>query len=394
MNKKEKIALLSVMLNSCMIGVKFGFGKWIGSYGLIADAIHSIVDLISASLMYLGVRFSSYKSQRFPYGLYKLENLFSLTASIIVFIAGYEILRRVTKKENLDYQNIIYGIIAVIVIIAITYLFSKYEFRIAKKENSPALEADATDWRVDSYSSIVVLLGLIGSYLHIGLDRFVAVIIVLIIFNSGWKLLKKSVMVLLDASLDFTTLEQIKAIVLDHIDVKEIKELKGRNSGSYKFVELNIVVDLAHLEEAHELITHIEEDIKKKFPEIEDVLVHYEPYIKEEVVVAVPLEADRESLSPHIGDAKFWVFLNFNRSTKEHSYEIKENPFKELKQHKGVKTAEWLIENNVDYVILKEIKRTTGAIYALKAYEVKVIEHNREKFTEILNDIINDKIKL
>lgn len=394
MDNKKKLATYSILLNFLMIIIKFTFAKLTSSYALIADAIHSFVDLTSATLMFIGIKFSTYKSNKFPYGLYKLENLFALGVSLLLFIAGYEIFRQIIKTTEVSYTNIAWGIGATFCIVIIASSFSLYELKIARKENSPALEADAMDWRADAYSSLVVLLGLVGLAINIYLDKIIAVVIVIIIYYNAWKLLKKSVMVLIDASLDFETLEKIKAVILDHPDIKEVKEIKGRNSGSYKFVEITITIDMHHLEEAHELTSHIEQDIKEQFPEIEGVIVHYEPFAKENIKIAVPLKEDKETISEQIGYAEYWAIIVYSRKTEQYNYVIEESPYKSKKIRKGIKVAEWLVEFGVDIVVLKEIKQTTGALYALMAYEVKIKSYEKNLLTELLNDITTKKLKI
>jgi len=71
-------------------------------------------------------------------------------------------------------------------------------------------------------------------------------------------------------------MDAIRAILNETPKVKEIKHITGRNAGSFKFVQLDIVLDTDSLKEAHEIAHDIEKKIKKEMPFVEKVVVHYE----------------------------------------------------------------------------------------------------------------------
>ena len=85
MNKLEKAAVISVLGNAFVSVIKFAAGTAFGSVALIADAIHSFTDIIGSIAVFFGVRFADVKSEKFPYGLYKIENLVSLFIAFIIF---------------------------------------------------------------------------------------------------------------------------------------------------------------------------------------------------------------------------------------------------------------------------------------------------------------------
>ncbi|MGD8915369.1 MAG: cation transporter, partial [Syntrophobacterales bacterium] len=75
MDQSEKIGLLSVGINSSLVVIKVILAHLSGSIALLADAIHSLSDVISSATVLAGIKISKRKSSKFPYGLFKVENL-------------------------------------------------------------------------------------------------------------------------------------------------------------------------------------------------------------------------------------------------------------------------------------------------------------------------------
>ncbi len=97
-------------------------------------------------------------------------------------------------------------------------------------------------------STVVVLASLVGQYFGYVLDTAAAVIVAIFIAHAGWEILFEGVKVLLDASLDQETLTRIRELLLAEPLVRKISSLTGRNSGSYKFIEAEILVNTHDLE--------------------------------------------------------------------------------------------------------------------------------------------------
>ena len=159
----ERVAIASVAVNVILLGVKFILARLSGSMALLADVIHSSTDVIAAMTVFLGLRISRRKSPRFPYGLYKMENLVSVLISIAILIAGYTILRQALTGSSGEIRAVSVAIAGIIFIITVTFLLSRYMIRAGKKLESPSIQADGRHIRTDMLSSVVVLLSMIGN---------------------------------------------------------------------------------------------------------------------------------------------------------------------------------------------------------------------------------------
>jgi cation diffusion facilitator family transporter len=367
MEASERLALASVAVNLLVTGLKYFLGVFSGSLALLADAVHSTADVISSAFIWAGIRLSRRKTKRFPYGLYKVENLVALITAGIILLAGYEIVRSVLwAGEQVKAERLPYAIVGVLAITLILLAFSRYELRTARKLNSPSLEADAQHLTTDLFSSCVILAGLGGTYWRVPypLDKAAALIIVLLIARVGVKIALDAIRVLLDASLDFRTLNTIREIIQATPQVSKIKSLTGRNSGRFKFIEAEVTLKVKELDKAHYVANQIENRIKSLVPQVDRVLLHYEPMEREIRVVALPVEEDRVHLSEHFGEAPYFLLLTIrNQDRRLLEERLLPNPHRLVKTGKGIKVSEWLVGLGVDEVYLAKSLEHKGPYY-------------------------------
>ncbi len=276
-NEKKKISLYSVGINLVLSLIKIIGGVISGSAALIADGVHSLSDLAASLSVYVGIIISNKKSDLFPQGLYKVENLVALVSAFAIFFAGYEIGKDVLFGESEPIKNLTVAIVVIGLTVLITYLYSRWEKQKAIELNSPSLLADAEHIKTDFYTALVVLVGVLGQYFGYPIVEKIAVVIVIyFIFHSGFEILKEAIKVLLDASLDHESIEKIKEILKNESVIKNVNAITGRNAGSYKFVQLDLALNTDSLKEAHELAHKIEKDIKEQMPFVEKVVIHYQ----------------------------------------------------------------------------------------------------------------------
>ena len=275
--EKKKIAIFSVIINSTLALIKIIGGMLSGSAALTADGIHSLSDLAASLSILAGIIIANKKSKEFPMGLYKVENLVALISAFAIFFAGYEITKDVFFGETMKITNLPIAVAAIGATVVITFLYARWEKKKAIELNSPSLMADAEHVKSDFFTALVVLVGVIGQYMGYPIIEKIAVaIVVYFIFHSGWEILVDSIKVLLDASVDYETLEKVRKILEKEDMIEKINDIKGRNAGSYKFIYLDIDVKTDSIKEAHTYVHQLEEKIKKEIPEVEKVITHYE----------------------------------------------------------------------------------------------------------------------
>jgi len=388
-SEKKKIALLSVLLNFFLSVLKITAGIVSGSASLIADGIHSVADLAAAVSVYVGIVISNMKIKGFPYGLYKVENIISLVSAFAIFFAGYEIARDVLFEHRiLHIKNLPVALASIVITIILTFLFSRFEKKKGMELNSPSLIADSEHVKTDMFSSIVVLIGVIGNYLGYALiEKLAVLIIVFFIFHSGYEIMIEALKVLLDASIDRGTLEKIKKIMLSHPMISSVKSITGRSSGSYRFIEAEVGVATNSLEKAHNLIHEIEAEIKRDVPFVEKIIIHFEPEGKPISLYAIPVEEDR--ICSKFGDCPELLILKRENQEFKEIGRIK-NPAHTHPTGKCIELVELLASKGIDCIAVNNLPLGKGVIYALSSYGIGMKFIPEDDLSKFLSELSKD----
>ncbi len=374
MEVSEKTALLSILTNLVLVGIKTLLAILSGSLAIKADAIHSLTDVVSSAIILLGIKTSKRQARSFPYGLYKVENLVALGTSFLIFLAAYEIAREIflgTSRVLPEKIPLAAGGIALTILI--TWLFSRYELKKGRETGSPSLVADARHIWTDMLSSFVILASLLGSVFGLAVDRYAALIVVAFIARAGLRIAIDAVRVLLDASLDYESLNRIRKIVEADPRVVKINDLRARNAGRYKFVELDLNLRVKELEKGHRVTEEIKGRIRKGLDNVDHVSVHYGPRCKTTLKVGVPLCADRRTISEHFGEAPYYRLLSLPQGKPVGNNSILANPWVLEEKAKGIKVANWLLEHGLDIIIVRKDIGEMGPGYVLGNAGVEII---------------------
>jgi predicted Fe-Mo cluster-binding NifX family protein len=203
--------------------------------------------------------------------------------------------------------------------------------------------------------------------LGIPLDRYAAMVIVVLVVKTGWDLLSDGMRVLLDASLDAETLDQVRAIIEAEPTVTEVRSLVGRNAGRYRFIEADVVLRVDDLEKAHAVSERLAAAIRAEVPHVERVQLHYEPQARTHLRYALALADTNGLLSDHFGEAPFFGLVNVRLADGQiERAEVLANPHQHVEKAKGIRVAEWLVGLKADAVLLHEDVRGKGPAYVFR----------------------------
>ena len=282
-NAKVKVALLSVLSNTTLIIMKIVTGLLSGSVSIISEAIHSGMDLIASLIAFFSVKVSSKPADKeHPYGHGKIENVSGVVEGLLIFIAAFLIIKEAILKifypSEISETTIAIAVMGISAII--NAIVSSILYKVAKKEDSVALEADSLHLKTDVYTSAGVAVGLLLMKLTgiTVLDSITAILVALLILKEAWGLCRNAFSPLLDASL--TDEEEAKIIeVLEEYNGQfdEFHKLRTRKSGNIKYIDFHMLVDGSiTVKEAHSLSETIEEELEKKISNT-NVHIHIEP---------------------------------------------------------------------------------------------------------------------
>lgn len=385
-NKESVLAgWMSLAVNVALLAINLWMAALSGSLALAAETTHNLLDLIASIAVLVGMTLSQRKTRSFPYGMYKVENVVAVIIAMGTFFTGYEIARQalLAAPSAPDVRPLMLA--GVVVAALIPLVFSQYELLLGRRINSPSLIADATEFRAHVLSSGVVFAALAGEMLGWPLDRPAALVIVVWIAYAGWKTLRDAMRVLLDASLDANTLNLIRQLITAHPEVTQVKSLTGRNSGRYRFIEMEVALQVDSLKQAHEIASEIEAEILREIPFVERVLVHTEPTRHEFLRIAAPLSADNEIVAENFGAAARFALCDVHPGDglilKQ---EILPNPYALEGKGRGILLAEWLKKQGADLVLTPESIQPSGLLYALQASGMRLQQTAAHRLKEAI----------
>jgi cation diffusion facilitator family transporter len=291
MTAKSRAAVVSVASNTTLTLMKLLVGLLSGSVSIVSEAIHSANDLLAALIAW----FSVSKSDKVPdedhqYGHGKIEGLSGGIEASLIVVAGVwiivEAVQKIRDGGEVDHLGLGTGVMAVSALV--NTLVSRHLFRVAKREDSLALEADAHHLSTDVLSSLGVGAGLAvvwswractgGSRALDIVDPIVAIAVALFILRVGLGLSQSAVGHLLDRRLPDEEMRVIHDILGGHGDsVVEWHDLRTRKSGSTRYVEVHVTMDgNKTLLATHAVAEAIELEIARALPPAQTV-VHVDP---------------------------------------------------------------------------------------------------------------------
>ncbi len=280
---KENVSKLSILAISSLITIKVIASILTGSIAILADAVHSVIDLSGVVIGYIGIKVSNKPADdEHAFGHGKAENIASGVIAGLIFMAAgiifYQAVDNLITGEVVELVTV--GIIVTAASIVINVLVSRYAFKVARKEDSLALEATARDMFADVLSSIAVLVGLIlVRFTEINmLDPIVAMLVAILIAITAYFTVKKSFGGLMDRRLPWVEEDAIISIIREHTaELAGFHKIRTRKAGSHRFIDFHLMLPKnSSLEEAHQMCDHLEEDIKSKLPNA-SVTIHVEP---------------------------------------------------------------------------------------------------------------------
>ena len=283
LSTKSSAAGLSVAYNSLLIILKVVAGLLTGSISILAEAIHSLLDLAAAVIAFFGVRVSDRPAdEQHPFGHGKAENVSGVVEAGLIFVAAgiiiYEAAKRLITGVTVELLELGIGVMAVSVVVNI--VVSRHLLKVSRATDSIALEADARHLTTDVWTSAGVLVGLVVVRLTglVILDPIIALVVALFILKAAYDVLRKSFGGLVDIRLPEAEEAEIKSCIMAHYsELVSFHELRTRKAGSWRYIDLHLVMPKnASIEEAHRMCDHLEQDIENRL-QYTSVIIHVEP---------------------------------------------------------------------------------------------------------------------
>lgn len=366
-------AWYSLGLNLALSVIHGAVAYMSGSLAVTAELLHNVVDMASAVAVIVGLKLAARKSRAFPYGLYKVENMVATGVAVLIFFTAYEIAASAILYTPPAPEADVWMIVTLIATMTVPLIFSHFEMRIAVRANSPALTANAREYRVHAYTTGLALAALLSSKNDFPLDRIAALLITIAVAKTGWDLLVDALRVLLDASISPKELDDVSRLIAQDPAVIDVHWVTARNAGRVRFIETGVSLRPTASAATAAAITRIEQSVQKTLPQVERMLVQVESNRTGKVLYAAPLADLNGTISAHFGDAPYFAFITVDRES--HTVEdqrFRANPYRNEKQAKGLRVAEWLVEMKIDRVWVPKDLEGKGPAYAFGEAGIQV----------------------
>lgn len=276
-------SFISILINGLLAALQIVFGLITQSYSLIADAVHTLSDLLSDFVVLIANRFAKEKADAgHPYGHFRFETIAVLIIAVLLIVVGLEIITtsvgRIQNPATMEVNAGLAFFIALIAILAKELLY-RYMAKVAKRVDSTIIMANALHARSDAISSLVVAVGLAAHFFGLSYADLVASLIVgAMIAYMGVKMAWNSLMDLADRSVDKVTLDSITNAIRDTPGLVDFHDLKTRKTGDFVLVELHLDLPARMtIAEGHDIADEIERRIKDAVPLVSYVLTHFDP---------------------------------------------------------------------------------------------------------------------
>ncbi|MEN9917771.1 MAG: hypothetical protein RL662_207 [Bacteroidota bacterium] len=285
---KEQIAIkasyFSIIGNTSLAIIKWLAGFFGNSYALIADAIESTVDIFASILVLLGIKYANKPADEdHPYGHGRIEPLvtFIVVGFLIISatIIGYESLQNIRTPHQgpKSFTLIVLG--AIIIWKEISY---QLVIRKAKQTGSSSLKADAWHHRSDAITSVAAFIGISIALImgdgYEAADDWAALFAAFIILYNSYHISKPAWGEIMDKDMYGDMVNEINDFAKTVDGVVDTEKCYVRKTGMVYYVDLHIIVDKnMTVKEGHDIAHKLKDSLKKRIPEIANVLIHVEP---------------------------------------------------------------------------------------------------------------------
>lgn len=283
---EEKAAFLraswvNVLGNVAKIVVEGSLGLTFGSLALIADAAHSLADLLASLVVLVWGRLSFRgPDSTHPHGHDRVEPITALFVGVtLIGLAIKILLDAITALwEGPEIQFNVLLVFGLGFAIADMLFVYWYTDRTNRQLNSTGLKALATDALNDVYTSFAAVLGVFGAAVGMPIvDPLAGGLVSLLVLHQGFQIARENIRYLTGEAPPAAEVAKIEGTVTDHPDVHGVHDLRCHYVGTSVEVELHAEVPGGlTLRSAHDLETELRNRLLDR-PSVGDVHIHLDP---------------------------------------------------------------------------------------------------------------------
>lgn len=399
LKKGQKVAEKALFLEGALTVAKVVIGFLSGSTVLISDALHSASDISSILTTWFGLKIAQKKAdEHFPYGYFKAENLGTAVVSGLIlyaaghmFIQGYQLL---FSFSSVRVPLLALGISLLDALVL--FFFGNYEIKVGKRINAQSLIAMGKENKTHLFSSMAVSGGILAAFYQIPyFEGIITISISCLILRIGLVTAKNSVFALMDVSPGKKIEEKVRKAIESVPGIEDFFDLRLRKSGPFYFGETKVGVrKFIDVRRAHEIADSIEEQIKKKIPQVDSFTVHIEPFQSDFRHLVIPLEQKNgldSKVASQFGRAPYFLFINLKNEKIKGHYFLK-NPYQKQKVRAGLAAAKLVAGQKSDILITQEVGEV--AFYTLRDNLFDIYQTEEKTAKAVIDQFAKKKLRL
>ena len=286
MTNKNKLmigaSIASVATATTLIITKAVAVLMTGSIAILASLFDSIQDLMTSCINFITIHHSvqpADKKHRFGHG--KAQGIGSFIQGLILLISAgwlaFESALHLGHNEMPTHS--LWGIGIILITLILTGLLIRFQAFVIRQTDSLSIRADNAHYNGDLMMNMGVLISLIFSYtFSIGwIDSLFGLLVSLYLLKSGLTILRAAIAMLMDEELPKHVQQKIKTQISAIREIKEIRDLRTRQSGTQIFIQMTLLLDgTMPLAKAHFIADKTESLIHEIYPDSE-IMIHLEP---------------------------------------------------------------------------------------------------------------------
>jgi cation diffusion facilitator family transporter len=275
---------VGLVVNLVLASAKLIAGIVGHSQAVVADAVHSVTDIVTDLALIFGVRFwSAPADEDHPHGHGRYETVITAFIGLMVAAAavsiGWSAVRSLGTPSMPPSGIALGAALASIVSKELLYQWTK---RYGRRTRSTALVANAWHHRTDALSSIPVAIAVALAMVDHSLlvvDRIGAIVVAVFILHASFRIVRPAIDQLVDAAAPSADRELIERLALDVEGVRAAHALRTRYVGSELAVDVHVEVDGdLSVSDGFEIARKVKRDLLERGPDIADVVVQIEPF--------------------------------------------------------------------------------------------------------------------
>jgi cation diffusion facilitator family transporter len=279
---------VGLVVNLALTAGKLAAGLIGHSQAVIADAIHSLSDIVTDIALIFGVRYwSAPADERHPHGHRRFETLITVFIGLMVAAAAVGIAWDAVRSfGGPSHPPSIIALAAALLSIGVKEALYRWTVKIGERTGSPALVANAWHHRTDALSSVPVAIAVsIAMIDHrlAAIDQIGAVVVAVFVLHTAFRIIRPALDELVDAGAPSAHRRELERLALDVEGVRAAHALRTRYIGSELAVDVHVEVDAdLSVAEGFAIAREVRRDLMKRGPNVADVVVQIEPHVDDE----------------------------------------------------------------------------------------------------------------